>query len=111
MVLALAGDSTTTIFMQFQYVRAESPARKGRAWAAVVAAKGGYVNPPCQTGLPRDASMAARKLRQMGVFERPLQFRRASRRKYSPRVSRRHKRQCFADWVRFVTLGSFCAQL
>ena len=50
-VLALAGDSTTTIFMKLQWVRERNRGLEGRGSAAVVAAKDGDVNPACQTGL------------------------------------------------------------
>src|SRR5436190_23315079 len=55
--------------MQIQCVRADSRARKGRAWAAVVAAKGGYVNPPCQTNLPGGATPHARSACRIDTSE------------------------------------------
>src|SRR5438094_531198 len=60
MVLALAGDSTTTISMNSQRVGSQNQGPKNRVkrkatglkWPAVVAAIDGIVNPGCQTRGP-----------------------------------------------------------
>jgi hypothetical protein len=67
--LALAGDSTTTIFMKLQWVREQNRGHEGRKRPAVVAAKDGDVNPACQTGVP-GAGAAQRREARLGGREK-----------------------------------------